>query len=157
MTTTDALPRDYLAQAKALRAKFYPATPPVVMRPAPKPDPDPVLEVYGPPLPSRTDREWAKVKAEARDAINRANSGMISPRYIIAAFAAERGLSVADLIGPSRRHAIARPRQDLMAELHRIRPDLSLVQIGKLLGGKDHTTVMHGIARSKKRREGGAA
>jgi hypothetical protein len=31
MTTTDTLPRDYLARAKALRAKFYPATPPVVI------------------------------------------------------------------------------------------------------------------------------
>jgi len=53
---------------------------------------------------------------------------------------------LSDLIGPKRLRAIARPRQVAMylAKQHTTR---SLPDIGRRFGGRDHTTVMHGVKR----------
>ena len=58
------------------------------------------------------------------------------------------GISVADLIGPSRLRKIAYARfaaYDLLQRTGR----LSTTQIGLYLGGRDHSTVMHGIKRCR--------
>ena len=53
---------------------------------------------------------------------------------------------LSDLIGPKRTRSIARPRQVAMylAKQHTSR---SLPDIGRRFGGRDHTTVMHGVRR----------
>jgi chromosomal replication initiator protein len=56
------------------------------------------------------------------------------------------GLSVADLVGPGRARAVARPRQMAMY-LSKTLTERSLPEIGRSLGGRDHTTVMHGVRR----------
>jgi chromosomal replication initiator protein len=53
-------------------------------------------------------------------------------------------LSVQDLIGQNRSAKFAVPRQMVMYILREFN-EVSLPQIGELLGGRDHTTVMHGI------------
>ncbi len=53
-------------------------------------------------------------------------------------------ITVDDLQSRSRKRAIAVPRQIAMYLL-RTETELSLPQIGKGIGGRDHTTVMHGI------------
>lgn len=52
------------------------------------------------------------------------------------------GLTVDDLCGASRTHALATARQIAMY-LCRELTDLSLPKIGAEFGGRDHTTVMH--------------
>jgi chromosomal replication initiator protein len=55
-------------------------------------------------------------------------------------------LSMEALIGPERRRWASYPRQEFMA-LARQRTRCSYPRIGQFLGGRDHTTVMHGERR----------
>jgi chromosomal replication initiator protein len=57
--------------------------------------------------------------------------------------AAYHNLTVDDLIGPRRTKKIAMARQQAMY-LARESTNASLPQIGQVMGGRDHTTVMHG-------------
>jgi chromosomal replication initiator protein len=70
----------------------------------------------------------------------------LSPGRIVHAVARHYGLSEADLVGPSRRREVSVPRQ-LAMFLIREETDASLPQIGQLLGGRDHTTIMHGCEK----------
>ncbi|MGD1995145.1 MAG: chromosomal replication initiator protein DnaA [Anaerolineae bacterium] len=65
---------------------------------------------------------------------------------IKAAVARYYGLGQDELCGPSRKRRISRPRQ-LAMYLMRQETDKSLSQIGTALGGRDHTTVIHGCNR----------
>jgi chromosomal replication initiator protein len=68
----------------------------------------------------------------------------ISPGRVLAATAESFGVSIIDLEGPSRKQPLARARQVAMY-LCRELTDLSLPKIGGLFGGRDHTTVLHGV------------
>lgn len=70
----------------------------------------------------------------------------ITPRKIIEAVANYEGIAVEDLTGQNRSAKIAIPRQIAMYLLREIN-DISFPQIGELLGGRDHTTVMYGIKK----------
>jgi chromosomal replication initiator protein len=70
----------------------------------------------------------------------------ISPRRILEAVATYEGIEVEDLIGQNRSAKFALPRQIAMYLLRQIN-DISFPQIGELLGGRDHTTVMYGIKK----------
>jgi len=65
---------------------------------------------------------------------------------ILDAVAASEGLDIKDLLGQNRSAKIAIPRQ-LAMYLLRTYNEISLPQIGELLGGRDHTTVMYGIKK----------
>jgi chromosomal replication initiator protein len=65
---------------------------------------------------------------------------------IIASCAAVYGLSTSDLVGGRRTKQVALARQVAMY-LMRTKLGLSLKEIGGRFGGKDHTTVMHAIAK----------
>lgn len=65
-------------------------------------------------------------------------------------YAAEHGVTIAQLQGPQQHRQIAHLRQDLYRELH----DTGLYstpEIGRLLGNRDHTTVLYGIRKSRER------
>jgi chromosomal replication initiator protein len=66
----------------------------------------------------------------------------ISSSKILEAVADAEGVSVEDLIGQNRSAKIAIPRQLAMYILRQYN-EISLPQIGDLLGGRDHTTVMY--------------
>jgi chromosomal replication initiator protein len=68
----------------------------------------------------------------------------VSPGRILAATAEAFGISIADLEGPRRHQPLARARQIAMYIVREM-TDLSLPKIGALFGGRDHTTVLHGI------------
>ena len=53
---------------------------------------------------------------------------------------------LSDLIGPKRLRTIARPRQIAMYLAKQLTPR-SLPEIGRRFGGRDHTTIMHGVRR----------
>lgn len=65
------------------------------------------------------------------------------PEVILEVAAGYFGVSIAELTGRGRSARIALPRQIVMYLL-REETDISLEQIGEMLGGRDHTTVMHG-------------
>ncbi|HET89601.1 MAG TPA: chromosomal replication initiator protein DnaA [Chloroflexi bacterium] len=70
----------------------------------------------------------------------------LTPDQILGQVAHYFGIEVAALQGKSRSRAIARPRQIAMY-LIREETGESLPQIGGLLGGRDHTTVLYGCER----------
>ncbi len=55
-------------------------------------------------------------------------------------------IRLADMIGPKRVRTIARPRQVAMYLAKQL-TTRSLPEIGRRFGGRDHTTVMHGVRR----------
>jgi len=70
----------------------------------------------------------------------------ISSEKILDAVAESEGLDIKDLLGQNRSAKIAIPRQ-LAMYLLRTYNEISLPQIGEMLGGRDHTTVMYGIKK----------
>lgn len=55
-------------------------------------------------------------------------------------------IRLSDLIGPRRQRVIARPRQIAMY-LAKSMTSRSLPEIGRSFGGRDHTTIMHGVRK----------
>jgi chromosomal replication initiator protein len=79
-----------------------------------------------------------------QDLLPAARRAPVTPGRILAATAAAFAVSIPELEGPSRRQPLARARQVCMY-LCRQLTDLSLPRIGTLFGGRDHTTVLHGV------------
>lgn len=69
---------------------------------------------------------------------------------IVSEVAAKHGLTVAELKGPGRAQRVSKPRQEAMHQMHSLKR-WSLSQIGGALGGRDHTTVLHGVRQHAKR------
>lgn len=76
----------------------------------------------------------------------------ITPSQVIETISKFYSLSVQELVSASRNKELVQPRQVAMY-LIRQETDASLPEIGGLLGGRDHTTVIHGIDRVKERLE----
>ena len=55
-------------------------------------------------------------------------------------------IRLSEMIGPRRVRTIARPRQIAMYLAKQL-TSRSLPEIGRRFGGRDHTTVMHGVRR----------
>lgn len=55
-------------------------------------------------------------------------------------------IRLSDMIGPKRLRTIARPRQVAMYLAKQLTPR-SLPEIGRRFGGRDHTTIMHGVRK----------
>lgn len=68
----------------------------------------------------------------------------VSPNQLINAVSKYFTIGKRALLGPSRTRPIARPRQILMYLL-RTQLGLPLQEVGRLIGGRDHTTVMHAV------------
>lgn len=152
--TTDIQPPDVETRLAILRrnAAF-----------APQPIPEPVLEfIAAGVVDNIRELEGALTRVTAYAALTHqpinlemaedvlqdlgpANSkAPVSPARILAATAEAFSLSIADLEGPRRNQPLARARQIAMY-LVRETTDLSLPKIGVIFGGRDHTTVLHGI------------
>jgi len=70
----------------------------------------------------------------------------IKPETILAAVARYYHVSEDDLRGKARDKRVVLPRQVTMYML-REETELPLVEVGRLLGGRDHTTVMHSVEK----------
>lgn len=71
-------------------------------------------------------------------------SRRVAPQEVLEAVAIYFGVKPTQLKSPKRDRPIARPRQVVMY-LCKTELGLTLDDIGGLLGGRDHTTVMHGV------------
>lgn len=67
---------------------------------------------------------------------------MVTPESLVVVRAAESGVRASDVRGPSRRPAVVRLRAWIAAEL-RSTWGLSYPKIGRILGGRHHTTIMY--------------
>ena len=76
----------------------------------------------------------------------------ITPSQVIEIVAKFYSISVPEIVSASRSRELVQPRQVAMY-LIRQETDASLPEIGGLLGGRDHTTVIHGVERIKERLE----
>ena len=74
----------------------------------------------------------------------------VEPAKIIELVAKEWQTTVEALLGRDRSQKIAQPRQVAMYLLRK-ETDASLPQIGEVLGGRDHTTVMYAIREDRQR------
>lgn len=79
-----------------------------------------------------------------------------SARSIMLEVAARHGLGVEDLTGPRRSVRLVEARHEAMAAVATERPDMSLVQIGRIFGKRDHTTVFYALGKRGVKREGEA-
>lgn len=77
---------------------------------------------------------------------------VITADLIIDATAKYYRIKMSDIVGKKRTRNIARPRQMAMS-LTKELTNLSLPSIGDAFGGRDHTTVMHGVKAIAKLRE----
>ncbi len=71
----------------------------------------------------------------------------ITPQRIIEVVSDHFNISVDQMISKTRSNDISKPRQIAMYLCKNMIPDLSLETIGSLLGGRDHSTVVHGIKK----------
>ena len=65
------------------------------------------------------------------------------PKKVLSAVCSFYDIKVADIKGERRKREFVRPRQILMWLLHK-ESGLTLEQVGAFLGGRDHSTVLHG-------------
>lgn len=84
-----------------------------------------------------------------RDIISPNEKKVITPQFIIDTVAEHFDITASDIIGSKRSSKIVYPRQITMY-LCREMLESPLTAIGKFLGDRDHTTVMHGIEKIEK-------
>ena len=78
--------------------------------------------------------------------ILRASDRKLSIEEIQRKVAEHYNIRLSDMIGPKRLRTIARPRQVAMY-LSKQLTSRSLPEIGRRFGGRDHTTIMHGVKK----------
>lgn len=78
-------------------------------------------------------------------------------RSIIERVSRATGIPYAEIVGASRSRPIAEARMIAMYEVRKRRPDFSLPQIGRIFGGRDHTTVLHAVRKIEGQRAGESA
>lgn len=71
---------------------------------------------------------------------------LIKPKEIISAVANHFEIKISDLTGERRLKNIVVPRQILMYLL-RTELKIQLMEIGRMLGGRDHSTIIHGVEK----------
>jgi chromosomal replication initiator protein len=76
----------------------------------------------------------------------------ITPSQVVETVAKFYNISVPEMVSSARNRELVQPRQVAMY-LIRQETDASLPEIGNLLGGRDHTTIIHGVDRVKDRLE----
>lgn len=94
------------------------------------------------PTSQEEENEHFELEKKTKDSFLFENKQLNSKEDIINFFASHFGLDTEDLIGKSRRQEIVFARNALIYFL-RDYNNMSFVAIGKLLGGRDHTTAIH--------------
>ena len=84
-----------------------------------------------------------------KDLISPDDKKQVTPELIIDVVAEHYNITSADIYSINKSRNIAFPRQVAMYFCRKL-TDNSLAEIGKLLGNRDHTTVLHGIDKVEK-------
>lgn len=75
----------------------------------------------------------------------------ITARRVIEGVAERHGLKMKDFESPARYRRLAWPRQEAYFEAYVQCPHISLPEIGRICGNRDHTTIRFGIIKHAKR------
>lgn len=96
-------------------------------------------------------QEYTRSQSEARELVFR---NLIPSRMLQIANRVcwETDVSLADLKGPCRERHLVRARWVFMRRAHS--EGISTTRIGRFLGNRDHTTVLHGLRQMKLIRDG---
>ncbi len=95
---------------------------------------------------NRTEVDETLAQEVLKDIISPSVPTKITPELIIQIVAEHFSLTTDDLLGSKRTKEVANPRQIVMYLCQEL-TDVSLVQIGKSLGNRDHTTIIHGAKK----------
>jgi hypothetical protein len=124
------------------------------------PEPPPVVEVVRPKLPSTivyvrqfnqhviAYRQW-QLAQEKDSAYVPSEPRMLVEEIIRGVLTEFPDVSIGEVKGTRRQRHIVRPRQLAIYAVYLKRPDLSLPHIGRLFGGRDHTTILHAVRKMK--------
>lgn len=97
---------------------------------------------------NKVDINMEIAEESLKDIISPNNKKDITPEYIINVVSEHFGINYEDIISKKRNSEFVHPRMIVMYFCRELTPE-SLASIGKILGKKDHTTVMHGIEKIK--------
>ena len=100
-------------------------------------------------LNSNKEIDLAMAEEALKDIISPSGSKKITPDVIIQVVAEHYNLTTLDLLSQRRSKDIVYPRQIAMY-LCRNMTEVPLQEIGKAMGGRDHTTIIHGIEKISK-------
>jgi chromosomal replication initiator protein len=95
---------------------------------------------------NKVDLTLESAEEALRDIINPNTSKEVTPTLIINVVAEHFGVKPEDITSKKRNSEFVQPRQVVMY-LCRDLTETSLTNVGKILGKKDHTTVMHGVKK----------
>lgn len=79
-----------------------------------------------------------------------ASPGTPSIDAILDAVSEVSGMPISDILGPNRSYKYTRPRFMAIALLRQLRADLSQPTIGRLMGNRDHTSILHALRQFEK-------
>lgn len=133
----------FLENYKAIRQRLYPKAPAVVAMPQKveeKPVEEPIQQVV-----EEIEREVFEHEP-TQTSYDFSQTSVSRARTIIKEVAREMNVSVLDIISQRRSKEFVEARQYIMWRL-RNETSWSFPRIGKFLGNRDHTTVMHGVRR----------
>lgn len=152
-TSADELRAHY----KAVRARLD-----AVREPPPKPGPRIVLvrdeDVADRLKQAEQNRRAAEAETlflRCKDELSATMRGAMKRPPVVALirqFAAEHGVAYEALVGPVRTQPLVGLRQECMARVKDAYPNISLPELGRRFGGRDHTTVLHALRQVAKRR-----
>lgn len=160
-----------IAHAAEMRTKFYGRNAPVKVEPKPEPPvvkivtKEPVKRVKKPlwkTVPSLFDEHVVMYRIAVRLAQLEASGaidvkvGFRKPMLMIVNEVLERfpDVTIGEIKGPRRTKRVVSARMEAAYQLHVQRPDLSYPAIGRWMGGKDHTTIIHAVRTIAARRAG---
>jgi len=125
-----------LADARARRARLY------------RPGPDPVRKVVQPePEPEVIKRDYVRdwlqlaIPESTKPAVHRLILRMVADAFTV---------TYLELIGQGRTAKVVLPRQ-VAFYIMRHHTTMSFPMIGNFVGGRDHTTVLHGVSKMEAR------
>ena len=127
---------DMLASAKAIRQRML----------------NPIVRIRKPVEPVHINPDIEKIMGKYRIIVVKDETDLFpafkgTAKEFIMKRAVELGISYDAVVGRSRERGIVNARHLLMSEVYMNFRQLSLCQIGKLFGGRDHTTTYHAVCR----------
>ncbi len=84
-----------------------------------------------------------------KDIISPNEKKVITPELIVEVVAEHYNITTADIFSKDKSRNVSYPRQIVMYLCRRL-TDLSVTEIGKILGNRDHSTVLHGCEKVTK-------